>query len=504
MPRFVEYLAQSVTWRSPLRVAVSREWRAVIDTFADDLNQSIGWIVQVIDPGMDCDVEVVQRLEFDDEEFRLSVDSHSRIEAASMAGVAYALTVLRQLAPLSVWSSTREATLTIELPRVHVHDFPRFSWRGVHLDVARHFFDVASVCRLIDQLSAHRLNRLHLHLNDDQGWRVEVPAWPRLSEVGSLRRSSPLGHNCDNVDDNVMHGGFYTASDLEVIRRHAAKRFIEIVPEIDLPGHAQAAIAAYVELGNGVGAVEVWTRWGISEHVLNVSTATLDFAEEVVTYVAGLFPGSAVHIGGDECPTNEWESDPNALDVLRHHGFNDARQLQGLFTTRVATALQRRGHEVLAWDEVLDADVPEGTSIVAWRSVDKGVEAAQRGHAVIMAPMEFLYFDWLNSSEPTEPVAIAPPPMVTSWEKVYQYSVVPPNLDPAFHHCVRGAQAQLWTEYIATRDHLDYMAYPRLCAFSEVVWGTSGSLRDFRLRLEYHLQRLAKMGIHFRPLDPVP
>ncbi len=221
----------------------------------------------------------------------------------------------------------------------------------------------------------------------------------------------------------------------------------------------------------------------------------------MVCEVADLFPGSPFHIGGDECPTTQWETSEAAREEMKRRGMSDPRELQGLFTERLARALRERGHDVLAWDEVLDATVPEGTTIVAWRDEEKGVEAAQRGYDVVMAPMQWVYFDWLNSASPEEPVAIAPPPAVSSLRHVYDYSVVPEDKTEEMVGHVRGSQAQLWTEYIATRDHLDYMAFPRLCAFAEVVWGTAGSFEDFRRRLEIHVERLRALGVSFRPLD---
>jgi hexosaminidase len=501
-PRFAEDLAGTVTWRSPLRVRLAHEqWRPVIDTFARDLESSIGWSLELVREGDDCDLEVQFIPELDDEEYQLVVASTSSIDAGSSSGLAYALTTLRQLGPTLLWSRARETLDSFDLACTIVQDGPEFSWRGLHLDVARHYFGVDVICRLIDQLALHRMNRLHLHLNDDQGWRVEIPGWPRLTTVGATRASSPIGHNDEGLDDHIAHGGFFTAQDLETIRVHGEKRFVQIVPEIDLPGHAQAVLAAYPELGNGGSEREVWTRWGISEHVLNVGALALDFAEEAVLFVADLFPDSPVHIGGDECPTTEWEHSEQAALVMSEHGFSDVRQLQGLFTRRLARALHERGHEVIAWDEVLDADVPSGTVIAAWRSTEKGVEAAERGLDVIMAPMQYLYFDWLSSDAPDEPIALTQPPHVTTWERVYGFSVVPEDLAPPLHHHIRGAQAQLWTEYIATRDHLDYMAFPRLCALSEVVWGTTTTLEEFRPRLSEHLDRLDAMGVHFRTLD---
>ncbi len=501
-PRFAEFLEGTVTWRSPLRVRVEHEaFRPVLATFAGDLQTSVGWVTVVVGASEECDLDVRLLPELEGEQYQVAVATLSSIDAGTPEGLYRALTTVRQLGPPQWWSLTPVEIDSAELPCVVVQDGPGFSWRGVHLDVSRHFFGVDVVCRLIDVLSAHRMNRLHLHLNDDQGWRVEIPAWPRLTTVGSRRRSSPIGHERDGLDDDLPHGGYYTAGDLGVIRDHAAARFVQIVPEIDLPGHAQAVLAAYPELGNTDEELEVWTRWGISEHVLNVGPAALDFAADVVAYVADLFPGSPVHIGGDECPTTEWAESELAARVMAEHGFDHVRQLQGLFTARMAQVLRDRGHEVVAWDEVLDADVPEGTVIAAWRGVEKGVEAAERGLDVIMAPMQYLYFDWLNSDSPDEPVALAPVPHVTTWERVYSYSVVPEDLVEPLRHRVRGAQAQLWTEYIATRDHLDYMAFPRLCAFSEVVWGTATTLDEFRPRLREHLRRLDAMGVRYRPLD---
>ena len=289
-PRFAEFLEGTVTWRSPLRVRVEHEaFRPVLATFAGDLQTSVGWVTVVVGASEECDLDVRLLPELEGEQYQVAVATLSSIDAGTPEGLYRALTTVRQLGPPQWWSLTPVEIDSAELPCVVVQDGPGFSWRGVHLDVSRHFFGVDVVCRLIDVLSAHRMNRLHLHLNDDQGWRVEIPAWPRLTTVGSRRRSSPIGHERDGLDDDLPHGGYYTAGDLGVIRDHAAARFVQIVPEIDLPGHAQAVLAAYPELGNTDEELEVWTRWGISEHVLNVGPAALDFAADVVAYVADIF-----------------------------------------------------------------------------------------------------------------------------------------------------------------------------------------------------------------------
>ncbi|NNN03161.1 MAG: family 20 glycosylhydrolase [Acidimicrobiaceae bacterium] len=499
-PHSVDLLPGEVIWTSPLRVMVDEDLGEAVSTFATDLAATVGWKVDRVFSELEADLRISSDSSQPPEGFTLRVGDGVVVSAADGAGLSYAFQFLRQLCPPTTFASGSHLD-EWRIPALTVVDSPQYPWRGVHLDVARHFFSVEDVERLIDLLGLHRLNHLHLHLNDDQGWRVEVPSWPRLTEVGAWRRSSPIGHEREGRDDGVPHGGFYTREDIERLRARAALRWVTLVPEIDLPGHAQAVLAAYPEFAVTSEPLEVWTRWGISENVLNVEEATLDFAESVVRDVAALFPGSPFHIGGDECPTTQWESSAAARAIMAERHLQDPRELQGLFTRRLTHTLQQLGHEVLAWDEVLDAEVPDGTVIVAWRDVAKGVEAAERGLEVVMAPMQWVYFDWLNSASPAEPVAIAPAPAVSTLEHVYEFSVVPEEIPGPLEAKVRGAQAELWTEYITNRDHLDYMAFPRLCAFAEVVWGTAGSFDEFRSRLGEHLERLTALGVRYRPLD---
>ena len=468
---------QFISWSLPIKIYFPPAWRQLL--------ASIDFPVLVVNSEKEADIALFEDASMATDGYQITIDQRAEVRSAGYVGAFYALTTLAQLNFDSV-------------PRLKLEDYPTYSWRGVHLDVSRHFFTVTEIKRFIELIAGHKLNRLHLHLNDDQGWRVEIPDWPLLTTIGAWRNSSPIGHADDGYScDGVRHGGFYTANDLIEIRNYAAGRGIVVVPEIDLPGHAQAVLAAYPKLGNTGEKFEVWTDWGISDHVLNVSDDALKFAEEVVLYVAQFFPESPFHIGGDECPIIEWQESPEALNVMREHGFNNIHSLQSLYTSRLTRVLQEQGHQVLAWDEVLDNELPAGLTVMAWRGVEKGIEALSRGHDVVMAPMEYLYLDWANSSSESEPIAQTRPPAATTWERVYSFSALLNSLPVDLSHRLLGAQAQLWSEYIPTESHLDYMAFPRLCAFSEVVWGSAGNVESFKLRLQEHLKLHERQNVNF-------
>ncbi len=394
------------------------------------------------------------------------------------------------------------------LHRVKVLDAPRFSWRGVHLDIARHFFTALEISRLIELAAEHRLNVLHLHLSDDQGFRVEVPGRAPLVEVGSRRQSTPLGHHSEQRDDEIPVSGHLTQREVHELVHFARERFITLMPELDLPGHCTALLAAYPELSAESEPLEVATRWGIYPHALNLEPSTFQFADALLSYLGEAFDSPYVHIGGDECPTTPWEQSPLAMHRARELGANTPEEIQGIFTRHfVDTVEQMTGTDgirrrAVAWDEVLDHDAPESTVIMAWRHSSRGALAARRGHDVVMAPMQFTYLDWPQSDSPTEPVALTSPPIPTTLEKCWRFNVIPPDLEPDYHYRILGAQAQLWTEYIATMDHLEYMAFPRLCALAEAMWGSPRQeYIEFTARLRTHLERLDAMGVHYRALD---
>jgi len=496
----------------------------VADLLACELGAATGWHVEKAGPDAGSTHGVV-RLQvagrssgaaggsapFPDpagENYRLVADENGvKITAPTAAGVFYGTRTLRQLMPADLLrrapSSSRSS---VEVEAVEIEDGPRFGWRGMGLDVARHFFPKEFILKLIDLASFHKLNVLHLHLTDDQGWRVQVDRYPLLTEVGAWRRESPAGHYSEHRKDATPHGGFYSKADLAEICAYAARHFVNILPEIDMPGHMQAAIASYPELGNTGEKLEVFTDWGISDHVLNLEPATVKFCGDVLDEVTDIFPGRLVHVGGDECPTTEWEASPRARELMGRLGLSEARQLQGWFTAQVSEVLSSRGRQLVGWNEVLEAGAPAGAVVMAWQeheAWDAAKQAAQLGHDVVMAPEAWCYFDWSYSDDPREPLAIRP---AISVEKAYSLEPMPADLGDGLARHVTGAQCQLWTEYVTTTTHAEYMYFPRACALAEVGWSSKErDWPDFERRLASHMARLAALGVAYRPLSgPLP
>jgi hexosaminidase len=442
------------------------------------------------------------------EGYRLTVGATGiEVVAPSPAGVFYGTRTLRQLLPPDLLRAAPARVVgSVDVEGVEIEDAPRFGWRGISLDVSRHFFPKSFILKLVDAASLHKLNTLHLHLTDDQGWRVQIDRYPRLTEIGAWRRESPLGHYREGRKDGTPHGGFYTKADLAEIVSYAARRFVTVVPEIDMPGHMQAAIAAYPGLGNTAETLEVFTEWGISEHVLNLEEPTVRFCAEVLEEVMDIFPGPFVHIGGDECPTTEWCASSRARQLCETLGLAGPGELQRWFTARMSEVTSARGRSLVGWDEVLDAGAPPGCLIMAWRAEHAhrvALEAAKAGHEVVMAPEPWTYFDWAYADDPAEPLAIRP---AISVEHVYGFEPVPEGLPAELQERIVGTQCQLWSEYVTTPAHAEYMYFPRACALAEVAWSGRGRRWDeFEGRLREHLGLLDALGINYRPLcGPTP
>jgi hexosaminidase len=441
------------------------------------------------------------------EAYRLSARGGAiAVTSPSGAGAFYGLQSLRQLLPDSVFHKAGHSD-PIHLPELEIVDAPRLSWRGVHLDVGRHFMAKSFVLKLIDLIAIHKCNVLHLHLTEDQGWRIPIGWYPLLTEVGAWRSESSVGREEAGLFDGTPHGGFYTREDLEEIVAFATERHVNVLPEIDMPGHMEAAIAAYPELGNTDERLQVRTSWGISDHVLNLEETTLRFCTEVIDEVADIFPWEYFHIGGDECSTIEWSRSPRATQIMREQGLTEERQLQGWFTARMAAHLATRGRTLVGWAEILEGGAPEGAVAMSWRGEEDAVKAAGAGHRVVMAAQDWLYFDRPYSLDPAEPLGS---PGATSVERVYRYEPVSTAIPAEQRHQVLGAQCQLWTEYVKTPAQAEYLYFPRLSAFAEIVWTTETaaqpkSYEEFEPRLARHLKRLTALGVNYRPLEgPTP
>lgn len=413
-----------------------------------------------------------------------------KVQAATPQGMFYAVQSLRQLLSHDVQSGS-----TWFFPGVAIKDEPRFSYRGMHLDVARHFFPVETVKQLIDQLAYHKMNTFHWHLTDDQGWRIEIKKYPKLTEIGAFRNGTLIGYYNDQPQqfDGQRYGGFYTQEEIKEVIRYAAERFVQIIPEIELPGHAQAAIAAYPELACTEGPFEVWQKWGVSENVFCPTETTFTFLENVLAEVAALFPGKYIHIGGDECPKLVWEESAFCQQLMKEQGLKDEHELQSYFIRRIEAYLNGLGKQIIGWDEILEGGLAPNATIMSWRGIEGGIQAANANHDVIMTPTSHCYLDYYQSDHPDEPLAIGG---LTPLEKVYHYNPIPEALPASQHHFILGAQANVWTEYITTQEQLEYMIFPRLCALAEVVWsGEARDFVDFVSRLSTHLKRLEAMGI---------
>jgi hexosaminidase len=430
------------------------------------------------------------------EGYRLESDPAAvRITAATHAGLFYGLQTLSQLV------STTEGADTISsvvIPAVAIQDRPRFTYRGMHLDVGRHFFPTSFIKRYIDLMAQYKMNTFHWHLTEDQGWRIEIRRYPRLTAIGSCRRETMVEKNFDPyVGDGIPHCGFYTQDEIREVVAYAASRYVTVIPEIEMPGHSMAALAAYPELACTGGPFQVATRWGVHEDVYCPSEETFAFLENVLAEVMDLFPSPYIHIGGDEAPKKRWEESTLAQEVIRREGLANELELQSYFIRRIERFLRSHGRRLIGWDEILEGGLPPEATVMSWRSMDGGIAAARQGHDVIMTPTSHVYFDYYQGDPAYEPLAIGG---FTPLENVYAFDPIPAELTSEEARHVLGAQGNVWTEYLKTPDDVEYMALPRMLALAEVVWSPQ-ERRDwagFAARLPHHLRRLDAMEVHYR------
>ena len=409
------------------------------------------------------------------EGYELNVDGEGiEVRASQFPGFLYALQSLGQLLPAAVYGTEPAPDAAWEVPCVKIADAPRFAYRGMHLDVARHFFSVDEVKRYIDVMAIHKLNTLHWHLTDDQGWRIEIKRYPELTAVGSIRKATVVRKEWGTYD-GTPYGGFYTQDEIRDVVKYAADRGVTVIPEIDLPGHMLAALTAYPELGCTGGPYEVWGRWGVADDVLCPGREkTFEFLEGVLTEVMELFPSEYIHIGGDECPKVRWEKCPRCQAKIRQLGLKDDGEhtaehyLQSYVTDRIGKFLAQHGRRIIGWDEILEGRAPSDAVVMSWRGSEGGIAAAKLGHDVIMTPNSHFYFDYYQSLDTdAEPFGIGG---YIPMEQVYSYDPAFPELTPEQQKHILGVQANLWTEYVLSDEHLEYMLLPRLAALSEVQW----------------------------------
>lgn len=425
------------------------------------------------------------------------------ISASTPAGAFYGLETLKQLLPADIYRQAPLPDAKWTVPAVRIEDAPRFEWRGAHLDVSRHFMSKEFVRKYIDLLARHKFNRFHWHLTDDQGWRIQINKYPRLTEVASCRDSTLVGRYvrdpAKRVYDGKPHCGFYTQDDVREIVAYAAERMITVVPEIEMPGHAQAVITAYPFLSSRPDTtVGVLKSWGISPFILNPSDSAVSFMQDVLVEVLALFPSKFIHVGGDEAPKDQWKANPDIQARIRLLGLKDEHEMQSWFIRQMDAFLNSKGRRLIGWDEILEGGLAENATVMSWRGMQGGIAAAKAGHDVVMAPVSHTYFDYYQSrDQKNEPLAIGG---FIPLDTVYAFEPIPPELSEEEARHVLGAQAQVWTEYILTPKHVEYMAYPRLTALSEVVWSRKDQ-RDFvnfLQRLSVHLKRLDALDVNYR------
>ncbi|MFF2407424.1 beta-N-acetylhexosaminidase [Streptomyces sp. NPDC058092] len=437
------------------------------------------------------------------------------IAGGSAAGVFWGAQTLRQLlGPAAFRRAPVNPGSRPAVPFTDIEDSPRFPWRGMMLDVARHFLPKDDVLRYLDLLAAHKLNVFHFHLTDDQGWRIEIKRYPRLTEVGSWRSRTKHGHRASELWDETPHGGYYTQDDIREIVAYATERHIRVVPEIDIPGHSQAAIAAYPELGNtdviDTTTLSVWDTWGINANVLAPTDNTLRFFEGVLEEVLALFPAATspfIHIGGDECRKDQWKESPAAQARIDEFGLADEDELQSWVIRHFDTWLTARGRRLIGWDEILEGGLPAGAAVSSWRGYGGGIAAAEAGHDVVMCPEQHVYLDHRQDGGPDEPMPIG---FIRTLEDVYRFEPVPPGLSEEAARHILGTQANVWTEVMQNRSRVDYQVFPRLAAFAEVAWSplpasADRDFADFERRMTAHYARLDALGVDYRPPSgPLP
>ncbi|HEV8538947.1 MAG TPA: family 20 glycosylhydrolase, partial [Bacteroidota bacterium] len=439
----------------------------------------------------------INRDKLGNEGYELDVGSRAiTLRSYRTPGLFYAVQTLLQLLPAEIFSASARSDVVWTMPCVAVSDAPRFRWRGMHLDVCRHFFPKEFIKRYIDFIALYKMNTFHWHLTEDQGWRIEIKKYPKLTQIGAWRDGSMVGPYSDLKYDTVRYGGFYSQEDVKEIVAYAASRQVTIIPEIEMPGHSLAALASYPELSCTGGPFTVGKAWGVYDDVYCPKETTFKFLENVLTEVCMLFPGKYIHIGGDEVSKTRWKNCAHCQALIRKKRLKGENGLQSYLIRRIEKFLNSKGKQIIGWDEILEGGLAPKAAVMSWRGTEGGIAAAKQRHNVVMSPGSYCYFDHYQGDERYEPLAIGG---YTTVEKVYSYDPVPTGLSSGKRKYIMGAQGNVWTEYIQKPQHVEYMAMPRMAALAEVLWSPMGK-RDYKVfqdRLLRHFRVLDQLGVNY-------
>lgn len=502
VPASVSMQQGSFTLNSSTRINLinnSKELKYSADFFSGLVENSIGGKVKTIRSQKDENnaINININSSFADEEYLLNISKERiDIEGGSPKAVFYAFQSLRQILPPSIEKG--EALKVIELPCAMIKDKPDFAYRGIMLDVCRHFFTVPEIKQFIDILALHKINTFHWHLTDDQGWRIEIKKYPNLTKIGSVRAQTLKNHSHDvqKIYDGTPYSGYYTQKEIKEIVDYATKHFITVIPEIEMPGHATAALASYPYLGCKGSGYKVMEEWGISKDVYCAGKeSTFKFLEDVLTEVMKLFPSEYIHVGGDECPKDAWKECPLCQKRIKDESLKDEAGLQSYFTDRIEKFLNQHGRKLIGWDEILEGGISKTATVMSWRGAKGGIKAASMGNDVIMSPNTYCYLDYYQSTDAkNEPLAIGGYLPV---EKVYDFNPYE-DIDSTAYKYIKGVQGNIWTEYIGTFGHLQYMSLPRMAAISETGWSYSRkNYDDFSARMRVLAKRYDYLGYNY-------
>ena len=487
---------------------VDKATKIYMDLCTDEMKRVAGFINEKFAKAAGFELEIVDSMPEENfiafmnagmptESYVINAKPHGVfIDYGDGAGAFYAVQTLFQLLPTEIYAQERQKGIDWTVPCCSIDDAPRFKYRGMHLDVCLHYFDFDFLKRYIDIMAAHKVNRFHWHLTEDQGWRIEIKKYPLLTEKGQWRKETVVGSLFSGVYDGIPHGGYYTQEQVKELVQYAAERYVTIIPEIELPGHALAAIACYPELSCGLeDHYETATKWGVFKQVYCTKESTFKFLEDVFDEVFELFPSELIHIGGDECPKASWKACPHCQSMIKKLGLKDEFELQSYFVTRMEKYINSKGRQIIGWDEILQGGLAPNAKVMSWLGEEGGIKAAQQHHEVVMSPHQKYYLDYWQADPYTEPLAMGGP---TTLKMMYDYEPVPDVLTSQEARYIIGVEGCVWTEYMPTPERVEYMAWPRMCAIAETGWTQADKdWYGFTRRLEKHFGRLDGMNVGY-------